>query len=83
MMWKTSTGVHGTQPAQRKAFFLNPHLEGEAESTCNPLKNTTKKEKPKPHVLLIWIQIGAAIMEKSMKVPQKIKNSVSYLYMES
>ena len=52
------------------------------ESTCNPLKNTTKKENPKPHVLLMQIQIGTAIMENSVKAPQKIKNSMSHLYME-
>lgn len=29
------------------------------------------------------IQIGTAIMENSVKAPQKIKNSMSHLYMES
>lgn len=34
--------------------------------------------KRKPHVLLVRMQNGVAIMEKSMKVPQKLKNSPAY-----
>ena len=34
--------------------------------------------KGKPHALLVGMQIGAAMVENSMKFPQKLKMELSY-----
>ena len=35
--------------------------------------------KGNPHVLLVGMQIGAATMENSIEVPQKIKNRTNHM----
>ena len=37
------------------------------------------QKKGKPHILLVGMQTGVAILENSMEVPQKVKNRVTLL----
>ena len=59
-----------------RRYHLTPVRMATNKSTKNKCQ-VRMWRKENPHVLLVGMQTGAAILENNMEFPQKIKNTVT------